>query len=149
MKKPTCRPIGKNYQILPMPKVVPIKNNPDWLDSELWADYIQYRVEINSPLTPVGEKRALKKLKRMMDKGGDQTAMIEATITSKKRWAGIFYREKETYETHIGGISVESLSNEDFVKRFREEYPLNDRETFEGYRARVMYERRYGDKKPC
>lgn len=76
-------------------KVVNITPYPDWLDVELWNDYIQYRIEIKAPLTQVGEKRALMKLERLIAQGGDQTAMVEATINSKKQWAGIFYREAE------------------------------------------------------
>lgn len=67
---------------------------PEWLDVELWEDYVQYRKEIKEPLTKIGVKRSLMKLERMIDEGGDQTAIIERTIESGK-WKGLFQTFKE------------------------------------------------------
>lgn len=70
------------------------KQYPDWLDIELWQDFIEYRNEIKSPLTPKGEKRALRKLERLIAEGGDQELIIENTIISGK-WKGLFQAKPE------------------------------------------------------
>jgi len=80
-----------------MLKLVETPEYPDWLDQELWQDFIEYREEIKKPLTEVGKKRAIKKLRRLMDEGGDQTLILERTINSSalKPWTGIFQAKPE------------------------------------------------------
>lgn len=38
---------------------------PDWLDHEIWQEFIQFRAEIGKPIYEIGEKRMLKKLERL------------------------------------------------------------------------------------
>lgn len=82
-----------------MNKVTNITSYPAWLDVELWRDYLTYRREVKKELTPTGEKRALMKLKRLIDAGGDQTAIIEKTIDIK--WLGLFPQKPEVKESKI------------------------------------------------
>lgn len=38
---------------------------PEWLDPEIWRDFIQFRKEIKKPIFEIGESRMLKKLERL------------------------------------------------------------------------------------
>lgn len=76
-----------------MGSVSQLKNYPAWLDLELWNDYLTYRREVKKELSPTGEKRALNRLKRLIDNGGDQTAIIEKTILCN--WLGLFAQAPE------------------------------------------------------
>ena len=68
--------------------VIKLNIAPEWLDKELWEDYLAYRVEIKKPLTETGQKRAVMKLKRFYDAGQDVDEIIEQSITNN--WLGLF-----------------------------------------------------------
>lgn len=68
--------------------VVKLNIAPDWLDKELWEDYLCYRSEIKKPLTETGQKRAVMKLKRFYDQGQNVDEIIEQSITNN--WLGLF-----------------------------------------------------------
>jgi hypothetical protein len=71
-----------------MLKVVPTNACPEWLDKELWDDYIAYRKELKKPLTAVGEKRAIMKLQRFYEQGQNVNEILEQSITNN--WLGLF-----------------------------------------------------------
>ncbi len=63
---------------------------PDWLDLDLWSDFIKYRKTINAPLTERAEKILLTELGKLINaKQGTQKSIIEQTIASGK-WSGLF-----------------------------------------------------------
>lgn len=61
---------------------------PDWLPQEAWAEYLAMRKKIKRPLTPYGEKLAIRKLEQMRVEGQDITAVLEQSIFGS--WQGLF-----------------------------------------------------------
>jgi len=114
-----------------MPKVVEINPLPDWLDRELWTDFLQYRKEIDKRgvgLSPTGEKRALMKLERFIRDGGDQTLILENTITSKTGWAGIFMAKKDVDINLNSDIELNKFCEENGISTIgRSRHELRDR----------------------
>jgi hypothetical protein len=58
---------------------------PDWIDKEIWADWVQHRVEKKKPLTPLSIKKQIKFLEPLKD--------IHREILNKSiqnGWTGIF-----------------------------------------------------------
>jgi len=74
---------------------------PSWLNLDSWKEYKQHRKEIKSPLSELAEKKALKKLKSLIDNGFDQTDVVDQSI--ENGWKGLFeiknsYKKKKRYE---------------------------------------------------
>ena len=53
---------------------------PLYLDMEVWKEFLKMRKAIKKPLTPYGEKLALRRLDGLKDAGEDPTAVIEQSI---------------------------------------------------------------------
>jgi hypothetical protein len=68
-----------------------ISEIPDYINSDLWSDFIQHRKEIRHKLTPTTEKFLLKKLAKLHQKGADVNLSITQTI--ENGWQGIFEYE--------------------------------------------------------
>jgi len=79
---------------LMLPKVVPISPLPEWLDAELWNDFISYRKEIKKPMTPTAIKRMLMRLGRLVEVGVHIQTMIENSINSGK-WSNVYFVKDE------------------------------------------------------
>lgn len=63
---------------------------PDWLDLDLWLDFIKYRKTIKAPLTDRAEKILFTELEKLINtKQGTQQGIIEQTIASGK-WKGFY-----------------------------------------------------------
>jgi len=60
---------------------------PEWLDMESWGEFQQHRKEIRKPLTPLAEKKAINKLKSMLN-GVNQRQIIDYSISNG--WTGLF-----------------------------------------------------------
>lgn len=88
----SCQPISNTY-IKKKEKYKKEKRKdfyPDWLDLDLWLDFIKYRKTIKAPLTERAEKILLTELGKLIDaKQGTQQSIIEQTIASGK-WYGLF-----------------------------------------------------------
>ena len=61
---------------------------PDWLDVDLWSEYVEHRKEIKRPMSERAERMALRKLKRLIDSGGDQNEILENAVMNG--WQGLF-----------------------------------------------------------
>ena len=61
---------------------------PEWLDLPLWREFKNMRVRIKKPMTPYAEKRALNKLKKIMDEGYFQADILNRSIDNG--WKGLF-----------------------------------------------------------
>ena len=70
---------------------------PDYIDPDLWCDFIQHRKEIRHKLTDTTQKFILKKLARFHQDGMDVNAAIVQSI--ENGWQGIF----AYYETNRTG----------------------------------------------
>jgi len=80
-----------------MPKIISIIPLPEWLDQELWDDFISYREEIKKPMTPTAIKRLLIRLGRFVEAGGHVETMIENSINSGK-WSNVYFSKKEVID---------------------------------------------------
>jgi hypothetical protein len=65
---------------------------PDWLDKNLWKEFKKMRVKIKKPMTEFAEKKAIKRLKEIMDKGFSQEDVVSVSI--EKCWQ-TFYEPHE------------------------------------------------------
>ena len=70
------------------PLSTPLIKLPDWLDKQIWQDYINHRKQIKSKMTKKAEELAIKKLEKFRDNGNDPVAVIEQTIM--QGWKGLF-----------------------------------------------------------
>jgi len=68
-------------------KKLPIEH-PDWLDSTLWAQFVANRKAMKKPMTDHAQGLAIKKLRKLIDEGDDQTEVLEAAIIGG--WQGLF-----------------------------------------------------------
>jgi hypothetical protein len=65
---------------------------PDYIDPDLWTDFIQHRKEMKKKLTPTSTRYLLKKLARYHSEGIDVNASIMQALEGT--WQGIFPYEK-------------------------------------------------------
>ena len=71
---------------------------PAWLDSELWQDWQQHRIELGRPLTPTATRRCLSKLQKWhADPEVDETAQLEHCI--EMGWRGLWLADLSS-QTH-------------------------------------------------
>lgn len=74
---------------------LPVKQQyPEWLDVELWQEYVEYRIDLKQPLTARAERMAMKLLGKFIKEGGDQQLIVMRTIVSAK-WTGLFQAKSE------------------------------------------------------
>lgn len=67
---------------------------PDWLPAATWLDFVQHRKEKRLPVTSVGEKRILAKLKRLHDEGQNIQAVLDRSM--ELGYTGVFAVPAET-----------------------------------------------------
>ena len=70
-----------------------IETLPDWLPSETWQAWVEYRKSIKAPLTPHAAKLLVAKLETLRTKGSDPVEVVNNSIMSGK-WTG-FYAIKQ------------------------------------------------------
>jgi phage replication O-like protein O len=62
---------------------------PDWVEKEVWDDFVKMRARIkNSPLTEYGKKLLVSDLEKLKNQGNDPVRVIEESI--KHGWKGFF-----------------------------------------------------------
>ena len=61
---------------------------PDWLQSDDWNDYIEYRKGIAAPMSAVAQTRAIAELNRLRVEGHDPSRVIGQSIVNG--WKGLF-----------------------------------------------------------
>jgi len=62
---------------------------PDWVEKEVWDDFMKMRARIkNSPLTEYGKKLLVNDLEKLKNQGNDPIRVIEESI--KHGWKGFF-----------------------------------------------------------
>jgi len=72
---------------------------PNWLNVDLFTAYIANRKFIKSPMSDYAQKLAIKKLRRLMNAGEDQTELIETAI--ENNWKS-FYAKKSNQGDRYG-----------------------------------------------
>lgn len=76
---------------------------PDWLDHDLWRDFIQFRIEIGKPIYEIGEKRMFKKLERLGI--ADYEEILDRSI--RNNWQDVYALPAEM-KTQQGGQKAHS-----------------------------------------
>jgi hypothetical protein len=71
---------------------------PDYINPDLWTDFIQHRKEIRHKLTPTATKFLLRKLEKFHSRGIDVNLSITQAI--ENGWQGIF--EHDNYRRQNG-----------------------------------------------
>ena len=61
---------------------------PEWIDADIWADWIEMRVEKKYPVNERQQKAALRVLKRGIEDGHCPNKMLDAAINGG--WQGLF-----------------------------------------------------------
>lgn len=63
-------------------------SSSDWLPQAEWEEFLEHRKELHRPVTQVGAKRLLAKLKRFYDEGQDLKAVLDRSM--ENGWTGLF-----------------------------------------------------------
>ncbi len=71
-----------------MPKKTVTVVLPEWLDAELWAEFLLHRKTLKKPMTDYAQGLAFKTLERVRAAGHDPRASIEQSIFNG--WQGLF-----------------------------------------------------------
>lgn len=71
---------------------------PDFLDKELWDDFLEMRKKKKIPFTERAIKLLIKKLTEFNDNGFDPNKSLESSIISG--WTGVFPYRGDNYGTH-------------------------------------------------
>ncbi len=71
-----------------MPKKQTVVTVPDWLDADLWAEFLAHRKTLKKPMTDYAQALAFKLLERIRAAGHDPRASIEQSIFNG--WQGLF-----------------------------------------------------------
>ena len=66
---------------------------PEWLDAELWTDFIGSRKQSKKPMTEIAKKRMLMKLERWNAKGININECLERSIING--WQDIYEPESK------------------------------------------------------
>lgn len=61
---------------------------PEWLDADLWAEFVLHRKTLKKPMTDFAQGLAFKTLERVRTAGHDPRASIEQSIFNG--WQGLF-----------------------------------------------------------
>ena len=91
----------------PLPPKNYVTELPDWLDTNLWEELRQHRIEKKKPFTARSEKMQLSILKDLVDAGHSQKAIIGPTIAGD--WTGLFPPNQQTPFGAPPGHKKESL----------------------------------------
>jgi len=68
---------------------------PDWIDRELWSEFIQSRKSLKSPLTELAQKKLINQLLKFKEDGEDIEQIINNSIMNG--WKGLFRQTKGNY----------------------------------------------------
>jgi len=72
---------------------------PEYINKEIWADWLEMRQEKKWPTTGRVQRAALRTLSRALDEGHDPNAMLDNAIQSE--WQGLFTGDNTVRKTRI------------------------------------------------
>ena len=113
--------------------VLPIREIPNYIDAEIWQDFIQWRKESRHKLTPTSTKYLLRKLARFHAAKIDVNACLVQTMECG--WQGVF-EIKQKAETKRQYLPVEDEDLWPWAKMEGYPDPMKD-EKFKAYRQRL------------
>lgn len=74
---------------------------PDWLPKQTWEEFKQHRKEIKKPMSVLAQKKTIKQLEKMRDRGQDIESVINQSIANG--WQGIF--ENNQFKGKVNGTT--------------------------------------------
>ena len=77
-----------------------ISQIPDYINPDLWADFIQHRKEIRHKLTPTATTYLLKRLARFHESGIDVNLSLTQAI--ENGWQGVFEHDNNRRQNGNG-----------------------------------------------
>lgn len=80
---PSPSPIPKKQQPTKQPLLL-----PEWVDRELWLDFLEHRKKLRKPMTRRAEEILLKKLTWLKDKGHNPKHLLMTSI--ERGWLSVF-----------------------------------------------------------
>ena len=89
---PKKHKLNKNKEVRSKNKEKDIQY-PEWLDLNLWNDFKKHRKDFKSPMSKKAEILNINKLAKLIDRGFDQTEIINQTI--ERGWKGLFEPKKD------------------------------------------------------
>ena len=66
---------------------------PQWLDLDLWNEFVGHREDIKKPMSERAQKMALKKLELIRDRGFDANESLMTSVMNG--WQGLFEIERK------------------------------------------------------
>lgn len=61
---------------------------PDWIDNNVWSEFLQHRKKLKAPMSEYAQKLAINKLEKLRGEGFDVTDIIHTSIYNG--WKGLF-----------------------------------------------------------
>lgn len=90
---------------------------PDWMPTDVWAQWVQHRIDIRHPLTVLAAKNQLRDLQKAMDNGHPPLHLISIAISSG--WRGC------VFEKHLIANPSASASNGHDTRTHKPVNPFN------------------------
>jgi hypothetical protein len=101
---------------------------PAWMDTELWTDFFQNRIDLGKPMTPIAVKRMVNKLEAMHRAGQDVNARLSESIING--WLDVYPRNDAVTQMRPAGTKGATPTYEDARRG----------ESMEAYEARKRQE---------
>lgn len=95
----------------------PLLEVPDFIDGDLWLEWIEYRKEKKKKLTPLQAKKQIKKLTDWHNEGIDVNQVIETSISNG--WQGLFKPKEKERRTTNGSIGEQASTLLDDIRSGR------------------------------
>lgn len=102
----------KVKKVAPPPAVDAEQELPDYLDKELWADWVEYRSKSGKPVLPSTIKYSIRKMEKAHANGWDVNELLTEALA--KQWQGF------VFDKHCNGRAESDTNNgidEDELKR--------------------------------
>ena len=118
----------------------PTKNNlnrkkieyPEWLDRDVWGEFVEHRKEIKKPLSPRAERLAINTLNKLRLEES-QRSIIERSIVN--RWAGLFPDRKFNNRNSTMNVALRLIEERD-----HEQSDQGDRSRGGGDRRSLLFD---------
>jgi hypothetical protein len=84
----------------------------EWIDDQVWADFVQHRKEIKAPLTGKASERLLVTLSKAREAGHNPNDMLNKSI--EMGWRGVFI-PRGTNPPHFPGVASKADQRNDWL----------------------------------
>lgn len=96
---------------------------PDWIDKELWEEFIQFRKSLKSPMSLLAQKKAIQALSKLREEGQQVDDIINQSIING--WKGLF-AVKQTKEVYHADNSKRNIKDGKGPRDWQTEFLLKN-----------------------